>query len=191
MSPSLYHGEFQPEDIEFVATGTIGILIFLFVFGLSVYALWLNTRRELYNVFYASMLVMCVFEFPRYFLMTMSGHYDSIAGYAAHIVSGILFFLCLAVVSYTFANILELGPYTKVIYSKFGLAVAFGVHSVIDFSAFIVCLQSQSMATFFASLSYRVYTVFDIVQNLTYSSVLVFYGMRLIYRYLITILYPT
>ena len=178
---SLYHGEHRPHPSEFVATGVCGIFLYASIAMAAVYLLY-QSKTFLNRLFYVSMTLMAVFDLPRYFLLLMDSSYHSTVGYGMHIISGIFYFICLAIIGITFANILELGSITMMIYSKRGLIFAVLLHSVVDLSALGICLQSNSLPSFFGSQFYLFFMIFDILQNFMYSSVLVLFGLKLIIR---------
>ena len=178
---SLFHGEYRPSSAEFLATGIFGIILYLSILAAATY-LMVSQIRLLNRLFYASMMVMATFELPRYFFLALDQSYHSLVGYAMHAFSGIFYFICLAIIGLTFANILELGSLSMMIYSKRGLTLAVLAHTTVDISSVIVCLRSSSLSAFFGSAFYRFYIIFDIVQNLTYSLTLFFFGLRLALR---------
>ena len=92
---------------------------------------------------------MATFELPRYFLLSLETSYHSTTGYAMHMISGVFYFICLAIIGITFANILELGSLSMMIYSKRGLSFSIFLHSLVDISAAIICLKSRTLASFF------------------------------------------
>ena len=179
----LFHGEYEPQTSEIVAVGAIGIIVFLVILSLAIICLVYRPRARLNQLFYIFLGVSAIFELPRYCLLTHDQAYESLAGYSCHVIAGIFYFVCLAFVGFSFANILELGTFTILIYSKLGLSFAVLLHTIIDISAAVMCSHSSSLASFFASDFYRFYIVFDILQNLLYSAILVVFGVRLISRF--------
>jgi hypothetical protein len=179
---NLYNGQYQPLPGENLATGIFGILLFSSII-ISVFFLQLSRSKTTLNrLFYASLAMMAVLELPRFVYIAKDRSYNSIEAYAIHILAGIFYFICLAIIGMTFANILELGSLTQMIYSKRGLALAIMAHTAVDISGLAYCVQSKSLGAFFSSIYYRFYIIFDIAQNLSYSTILVFFGLRLIFR---------
>lgn len=178
----MYHGEYQPLPGEFLASGIFGIILFASIMLFGMYLFTAHSKSPLNRFFYASLSLMGLFELPRFFLIVRDEAYNSTIGYGMHMISGIFYFICLAIIGLTFADILEFNSLTRMIYGKRGLSLAVILHTAIDLSGFIYCLQSKSLGTFFASNYYRFYIIFDIAQNLTYSSILVFFGLKLIFR---------
>jgi hypothetical protein len=181
----MYHGEYKPSSVEFVAVGIFGIFLY---FGIIMLSFWKLFPMPIVlgvanRVFIASTILMAVCDLPRYFHIAIHASYTSVAGYAMHIISGIFYFICLATVGFSFASILELGSYASLLYSKWGLAVAVVLHVSIDLAAFGLCLRSRSLGDFFGSTFYGVFIAFDILQNLLYSAVLAVFGVRLIHRF--------
>ena len=177
----MYNGEFQPLPEEFLAVGIFGLMLFLSII-ITVAYLQSHSKTLQNRLFYLSLALTAVLELPRYALMAKNKDYLSTSGYALHILAGIFFFICLAIIAKTFADILELGALSKMIYGKKGLTIAVIVHIAVNLSALIYCSQSKSLGSFFESIYYRFYVMFDITQNLFYSCVLTVFGLRLIYR---------
>jgi len=130
------------------------------------------------------MIVMATLELPRYCFLAHAENYNSITGYTCHIVASFFYFLCLLVVAYLFAQILALGSKLAMLYSQRWLIIAIIIKGIIDLVTIVYCLLSQNLGSFFSSAAFKVYTIFDIFQNLLYSSILTFFGLRLIYRYI-------
>ena len=182
---AMFHGEYAPATAEFRAVGALGILIFLAIGGLAVHGGWKAWLRHSYlNVtFYACVFLVAVFDLPRYCAIAAAGAYKCGPCYAMHILSGICYFAALALVGYSFANLLELGQYVSLLYSKRGLLAAVAVHATVDVAAFVECLQSRSLAVFFTSTAYAFFIPWDIAQNLLYSGLLLYFGLRLVARF--------
>jgi hypothetical protein len=184
-SVAMFHGEYAPRAAELRAVGALGILLFLTIGTGAVHGgAKAFMRRSYLNVaFYVCILLLAVFELPRYCAIAAAGAYTSVPCYAMHILSGICYFAALALVGYSFANLLELGQYVSLLYSKRGLLAAVAVHATVDFAAFVECLRSRSLAVFFTSTAYAFFIAWDIAQNLLYSSLLLYFGVRLVARF--------
>jgi hypothetical protein len=180
---SIYFDEFRPLSEELMAVGIIGIVLYFIVLFCALYSSMHRSKSMEMKYFYASLGFLACFEFPRYFSMAITGKYDCVLCYAFHIVANFLYFTCLALVAVTFARILELGSYVSLMYSKRGIFFAVAFQGVIDFAAFIICLQKNSLFLFFNSDLYQAFVMFDMFQNVLYSVVLSFYGLRLIFRF--------
>ena len=185
MPNSLYNDDelAQPNENEFLATGVIGMLVFSVVFSLAVYSFFYKTKSNESKLFYISMTVMAVFEFPRYVELCYEKDYSSTMGYAMHIIASFFYFICLVVVAFLFAHILSLGSKFAMIYSRRGLIFAVCCKGVVDIIALVFCCQAENLGFFFSSYIFRFYTIFDIFQNLLYSTILTFFGLRLIFRF--------
>ena len=179
---TLYHGEYQPLPTEHLATGIVGLMLFAGIMLSGMYLFTAHSKTFLNRLFYASLSLVGLFQLPRYIFLVRDEAYSSTLGYGMNMISGIFYFISLAIIGFTFADILEFSSLTRMIYGKRGLSLAVFVHIVVDLSGFIYCLQSKSLGVFFASIYFRFYIIFDIAQNLTYSSILVVFGLRLILR---------
>lgn len=171
---------YYPSEGEYIAIGTFGVILFLVIICLAIFYLTNRSKSYENKIFYSSIIIMSIFELPRYFDLIVTQTYTSTSCYAVHIVADMFFFVCIAMVVLTFAHILELGPSVSVIYSKRGLVVAGVMQGIINLTAVIYCASAESLHDFFLSSVYLVFTIFDVVQNLFYSSVLTIYGCRLI-----------
>jgi hypothetical protein len=182
---TLYHGEERPLASEFLAIGIIGILLYFSILFYALYIFLSQIKQYSLNktIFYGSMVLMAVFECPRFFYLAIYQDYFSQIGYALHALSGIFYFICLAIIGLIFANILELGEYSMLIYSKRGLSITVITHTIVHLLTVGYCVQASSLAEFFGSPFYQFFIVFDIMQNLVYSGVLVVFGLRLITRF--------
>lgn len=181
---SLYKSEHTPNEAELKSVGAIGILLFFSVISYAIYGL---TRKsggiENNKIFFCCMICIGVFELPRYFSMASYGSYTSTGCYAIHLFASFLYFVCLTIVALTFAQILELGRYSSLIYSKKGILILVSIQAIIDFGAFIACLSSKSLGIFFSSKMYIALTVVDVFENFLFSFLLSFYGIKLILRF--------
>lgn len=181
-SSYLYNNEHEPSKLEFTAVGVIGILLYFFT-GLSgVYAYTrLPTTKES-KKFYISLVLMSICELPRYFVIAKTQQYTSPVAYGFHVIGIFFYFACLAIVILQFAHILELGPYVSLLYSKTGLQVAVAIQGLVDFATFIGCCATATLSQLFKSDAFFAFSIFVIIENLTYTSFMSFYGFRLIGR---------
>ena len=176
-------GEYEPLPAESEAVGVFGIILFSLIAIISVYSfIFRVTTARAVKLFFAVMAIMSVLELPRYIFLIVNGSYSCVGCYAVHIVADWLFFICLAVVSLTFARILELGAYAAILYSKRGIIIAVIIQFGVDLAALIVCCQSTTLSLFFSTKMYTAFTIIDILQNCTYTGLLSFYGVKLILR---------
>lgn len=176
--------EYYPSSSQYMACGSIGIILFFTILVSAIVLLVFKTPKKNKDAvyFYISMILMSICELPRYFDMAVDGTYNCKVCYSFHIIADLLYFICLAIVILTFVHILELGPIASIFYTRRGMTVAVIVQTIVNFCAFVYCLQSQSLENFFLSTMYAFFTVFDIVQNFLYTAVLSFHGVRLIIR---------
>jgi hypothetical protein len=178
-------GEYEPLPAEFEAVGAFGIILFTLIAIFSCYSFIFRvaTARAIeFKLFFAVLAIMSVLELPRYIFLIVNESYSCVGCYAVHIVADWLFFICLAVVSLTFARILELGAYAAILYSKRGIIIAVIIQFGVDLAALIVCCQSTTLSLFFSTKMYTAFTIIDILQNCTYTGLLSFYGVKLILR---------
>ena len=156
---AMYHGEFSPSLAEIRAVGSLGIVLFSSILCVAVFGCWKSIRRRgksIHALFYFSVACFALLDLPRYYAIAINATYTSVQGYACHILSGVCYFIALALVGYSFANLLELGHYASLLYSKRGLIAAVVLHAAIDLTGFIQCLRTPRLADFFTSQYYQV-----------------------------------
>jgi hypothetical protein len=85
-------------------------------------------------------------------------------------------------VAASFAHILELGPNVSLLYSRRGIMVAIFSQFAIDITGFIMCLYEPSLQDFFESSIYRFLSAADILENMIFTSLLAFFGLKIIRR---------
>lgn len=178
------NNEYYPTSTQYIACGSIGIILFFILLFIAIFLLVYKTPKKNKDsfYFYICISVMSICELPRYFDMVADGTYNCKVCYSFHIIADLFYFICLAIVILTFVHILELGPLTSVFYTRCGMTIAVAVQAVINFCAYVYCLNSSSLERFFTSTMYSFFTVFDIVQNFLYTAVLSFHGVRLVLR---------
>ena len=156
----MYHGEYVPSHAEFRAVGSIGIILFTSILCIAVVrgvkSVRSGAENRIRSLFYMSVACLALLDLPRYYAIAINAANSSVQGYACHILSGICYFIALALVGYSFANLLELDHYASLLYSKRGLIGAVTLHAVIDFTGFIECLRTPRLANFFTSQYYQV-----------------------------------
>jgi hypothetical protein len=177
--------EFYPSPAQYIACGSIGVVLFFILMISAVYLLLYKTppKNKDSFYFYICITIMSICELPRYFDMIADGSYNCKVCYSFHIIADLLYFVCLAIVILKFVHILELGPLTSVFYTRRGMIIAVVIQAIINFCAYVYCLNSSSLDAFFNSTMFAVFTVFDIVQNFLYTAVLSMHGVRLVLRY--------
>ena len=119
-----------------------------------------------------------------YLEMALTKSYSCIECYAMNMLASFFYFVGLLAVVHLFSHILDLGSkVVNIIYSKHWLFVGAALKGIVDVTATIYCFRSDSLGSFFASRPYEFYTLFDIIQNLFYSSILTFYAVSSYLRY--------
>lgn len=173
---------YYPDPPEQEAVGAVGFLLNLGIMALSLYSYKYKCKGFEREYFFLTMAFTSLCELPRYIAMMATGEYDCSACYALHIVANTTFFVCLAFVALSFARILKLGAYVSVLFSQRGLMAAVAIQMPFNIAAFIQCL-TMPLGSFFKSEGFFVFSVFDMVQNIAYTSLLTFYGFRLTERF--------
>lgn len=174
---------YYPPSQENVATGVIGILIFMLIAGLCVTSILQGFKSQSTQQFFITILVMSIFELPRYFALAVDAQYTSVTCYCFHIVAGPFFFLGYSIVCWQWSGLLELGSYFKAVYGYNGLLVVNVAFVITDFTGLIICATSPSLAAYFASTAFIVITFLEACRNLVYSTFLTFYGLKLVRRF--------
>ena len=172
----MYHCEFSPNRAEFRAVGSLGIILFSSIFGVSFFRFWKSIRSSYRDgsgnmirpLFHFSIVFLALLDLPRYYAIAINAVNNSVEGYACHILSGVCYFMALALVGYSFVNLLELGHYASLLYSKRGLIVAVVVHAAIDLTGFIQCLRTPRLADFFTSQYYQVIYPSTVLSHIQY-----------------------
>ena len=159
----MYHGEYVPSHAEFRAVGAVGIILFSSILCVAIFRCFQSIRshrsgseNRIRPMFHFSIAFLALLDLPRYYAIAINATYTSVQGYACHILSGVCYFVALALVGYSFANLLELGHYASLLYSKRGLIAAVVLHAAIDLTGFIQCLRTPRLADFFTSQYYQV-----------------------------------
>lgn len=178
-----FSSEYKPLPEEFIAVGVFGIILFCIILAISSFCYFFRTRVFETRIFFAFLSLMSLLELPRYISIAIESAYDCVACYSIHIIADWVYFACLAIVTLSFARILELGAFAALLYSKNGIFIAILLQGIMNFAALIVCSMSTSVDGFFASKMYTTFTIFDILQNCTYTGLMSFYGVKLILRF--------
>ena len=125
----------EPSAVESQIVGIIGVLLYGFIFVVSVVNLW-RSEKLMPRYFFLAMTLMATLELPRYIVMVIFRSYTSTLAYSCHIIASYLYFLCVSLVCLMWCWLLELGVYTNVLYSKSGLLLA---NVALGLSAIIAC----------------------------------------------------
>ena len=93
----------SPSGSEFVAIGSVGIFLFLVILLISAYDLKLLDEKIFIIkhsstfYFYVTVILVSIFEFPRYIYLIIDQSYVSQAAYSLHIIAGIFFFIAFSI----------------------------------------------------------------------------------------------
>ena len=180
------HDQYKPSKDEFLITGLFGSFLYILLSILIIYTLLKYKRNVLIHTFFISMFLMCIFEIPRFLSIAILQDYQSKLFYIFHLISTIFFFISFSLVCIQWSTLLKLGTYISIVYSYQGIFIANLLFGIIDFIAMIKCGISPSLHQFFRSNFFLWFTFLDTFKNLLYSSLLSFYGLKLIlkfYRY--------
>ena len=172
----------HPSALETYALGLIGVILYATILSFAMLYLLKSTIR-IVQLFFLSVVLMCCLEFPRYVLMMITHTYVSTWAYGCHIFAGYFFFLSLTSVCIVWTGLLELGPYSKVIYGTRGIVVANAFNAAMCIIAFSFAMVARSLKDFFESDIYQIYILSEILENLFYSTALASIGVKLIFRY--------
>ena len=171
-----------PQSSEYIAVGVLGLLLCSLILVSALVTIWFGIRSGITKLFFASLALMAVLEYPRYIELFASGHYDSKVAYSIHILAGNFFFLAFSIVCQQWATLLEIGVYAKMFYGSNGIFIANVVFLTIDVISMSLCLTSPSLLNFFRSPAFTVFSCIEAVKNFTYTAVLSYNGILLIQR---------
>mmetsp|Transcript_33248 Transcript_33248/g.48108 ORF Transcript_33248/g.48108 Transcript_33248/m.48108 type:complete len:482 (-) Transcript_33248:92-1537(-) len=182
---------YTPSSIENRITGVVGLFIFLVLFTLSI--IWLLARRgksqainkinKSTKSYFTCIMIMSLFELPRYLFLAIQGSYTSRTAYCCHIVGGIFFFVAFSILCRQWSGLLRLGAYFRVLYGIHGLVVSNLFFATVDIIGIIACASSPSLESFFVSIAFTIFTFIEGCRNVVYSVFLTFYGLKLISRF--------
>lgn len=125
---------------------------------------------------------MALLEIPRYIDMCVEGKYASRTTYCLHILAGPFFFCGFSLVTYLWSGLLELGTFSRYIYSIHGLVISNVVFLAVDIAAVILCASSSSLMGFFTSIPFEVLTIMEASRNMVYSGFIAYFGLKLATR---------
>jgi hypothetical protein len=182
--PRTIGNEYSPEPEEEVATGAVGVVMFvgLMILSAASILIW-NIKNRTNKAFFGSVFLMALMELPRYCMMSDSGTYTSVGAYGCHVLAGIFFFLSFSCVAYQWAGILNMAGYFSVIYSPAGLFVINSVFGLLDFISASLCFSSGNLQDYFYSDFFIAVTVLETCKNLLFSVVLSYFGIKLVMRF--------
>ena len=124
MSSEVYY----PSPGEYLSIGIIGLFLYSIIITLSSLSLARllsnnnNNKSKSTKRFFSCILVMALFELPRYILMIITRSYTSEIAYCCHIVAGFFFFLAFSIVCFQWSVLLQLG-YFSAVYGVHGLVI--------------------------------------------------------------------
>lgn len=180
------HQQYKPTTNEFLLTGLFGTFLYFILSLIILFALLKYPKNKFSKYFFISMFLVCLFEIPRFLSIAITKNYQSKLFYIFHLISSIFFFISFTIVCLLWSSLLKLGTYMSSIYSFKGVIISNTIFIIIDIIAMIICGFSSSLHSFFRSIFFEWFIFIDTLKNLLYSTLLLFYGMKLIikfYRY--------
>jgi len=174
---------YYPLRGEVLAVGIVGVTLY----GLILcYALCYYRRRRLKHdltmkYFFLSTLFCVALELPRYVMLIVDESYSSRAAYSLHLVSNIPLFVSFSCVILQWSRVLVLSPLARnALYSLPALVASNALFSILDFLAAAFCAEATSLDAFFESSIFEWFTFLDALRNLLYSSVLAYFGLKVL-----------
>jgi hypothetical protein len=177
------HDQYKPSKDEFLITGLFGSALYIFLATIILYAYLKNPKNKFSKYFFILMFFVCLFEIPRFLSIALTTDYQSKSFYILHIFTSILFFGSFTLVCLQWSTLLRLGTYIRIIYSFKGVLISNILFALFDLIAMILCATSSSLQTYFRSTFFQWFTFVDTFKNLFYSSLLFFYGLKLIIKF--------
>lgn len=177
----MYENE-KPNSFEFLLTGVLGVIIFTITFSFAINGFLNSTKREI-QLFFISASILSVFELPRYIILITQREFVSRIAYSFHILAGVFYFFCLAMVCFLWHDVLEVTGKVQYFFSKKGLFLANIIFGSVQVTSFFACILSPSLKVFLKSPLFIIFVFEEIIQNLIYTTTLSFYGLRLLIRY--------
>lgn len=169
---------------EIYVVGWFGLSIFSILVLYSTILLYFSPKILLPRLFFISIILSSVLDLPRYIFMVIDREYTSIVAYACHILSNYFFFLSLTLVCVVWAHLLQFGSYTSFIYRGRGVILTNFILAIISIISFLYCLKSTSLEQFLDSTVYSIYRGVEVIENLFYSIVVAFFGIKLVIRFI-------
>lgn len=173
----------KPSPSENLATGLVGILLYIVIIYYSVWSISMGFRSKSTKRFFGTVAVMAVLELPRFFALAITQDYTSRTAYSFHIAAGVFFFLAFSIVCRQWSGLLQLGSYFRVVYGFHSLIVSNVAFAVVDLISIICCGLSSSLEAYFNSTSFEVITFIEGLRNVVYSAFLCYYGIKLVRRF--------
>lgn len=178
------YNEYVPSHSEDVATGVIGILLFLVLtivaaFGVLIWKIENPTNK----FFFATIFLMGICEQPRYWSLAITGSYTSQGAYGMHLLASIFFFLSFSLVAYQWAGILSMASIFESVVSPKGLFILNAFFGLFDLISACLCWTSKNLLDYFASDFFLLVTFIDTSKNLLFSITLMYFGLKLLFRF--------
>ena len=111
---------FEATADEMELTGAIGILLYVTILVLASFALFRGVKSVQTMYFFYAMLIMAIFELPRYVALNSDKQYTCVLCYACHIFGSLFFFIAFSIVAYQWSGVLAINlqpSYFKEMYS--------------------------------------------------------------------------
>lgn len=176
--------EYHPLPEENFATGLVGIFLYVLVLFFACISMRLGFKIVSTKRFFLSIILMSLFELPRYFSLAITREYESKIGYCFHIIAGVFFFIAFSIVCLQWSDLILLGSsYFRVVYGYHGLLFANIFFIIVDIIAIVLCLRSHTLNVFFDSVAFEILTLLEALRNVVYSILLAYYGMKLVNRF--------
>jgi hypothetical protein len=175
--------QYNPLSGEFIATGVIGVLLYVLIIYFSVESVKLGIKSKSTKRFFFCLIVMALLELPRFLTMVIMADYKSEGAYCCHILAGIFFFAAFSLVCRQWSGLLQLGSYFRAVYGRQGLIISNIVFAIVDIVAVVACATAHSLSSYFQSTGFEVITFIEGVRNCVYSVFLAYYGAKLVRRF--------
>ena len=175
--------DYYPDKHEFVVVGVVGTCLYSLLALSAAPLLLLRVTNATSKKFFMCILAMCLLELPRYLDIAITAEYSSTIAYSIHLMAASFFFAAFSFVCYQWSGLLQLGSYSRAVYSRRSLLIVNAVFSANDLFTACMCGTSSSLNDYFDSTSYEVYVLIEAIRNLVYSSFLLYFGLRLILRF--------
>lgn len=176
----------RPTPIEYEVTGSVGTVLYSFIFLFTLYAFRGGIKSRTSRRFFIVISIMSCFELPRFIALWVEKSYSSPTAqktYVVHMMASSFFFVAFSIVCHQWSGLLKLGSYSRMIYSTHALIGVNAVFLVVDVIGIAACLSEASLASFFESEPFEIFTFLEAVRNVVYSSMLLFFGVRLVSRF--------
>lgn len=174
---------FYPGKEEFIVVGAVGICLYVSLALLAGFLLYKRVKNKTSKKFFVCVIIMSICELPRYFDILCTARYSNTYAYSIHLMAATFCFAAFSIVCYQWAGLLELGTYTRKVYSAPALIAVNALFTANDLLAATFCATASSLNAYFVSTSYEVYILTEAARNLVYSAFLSYYGVRLISRF--------